>query len=80
MWLGPENPAVTSEGKEIIKNVFSLELETEQYEINLKTKVLSVPRLGLEVTVNNLNHLNNTDNSGTITIDTQLIPKNKCQQ
>ena len=80
IWLGPTNPAVLSVGKEIIRNEFILTLETEQFELNLKTKVLSVPRLGLEVAVTDLGHINNTDNSGTITIDTQLIPKDECQQ
>ena len=28
MWLGPENPSVSSKGRDIIKTVFSLDIET----------------------------------------------------
>ena len=80
MWLGPSNPAVVSKGGEIIKNQFKLELETEQYELNLKRRTLSIPRLGLEVAVTNFNNLSHADASGTLTIETNSVPKTECEQ
>ena len=46
MWLGPENPTVPSKGRDIIKTIFSLDIESESYEINLEAKTLTVQRLG----------------------------------
>ena len=80
MWLGPDNPAVISEGGEIIKNLFELELETEQFELDLKGKTLSIPRLGLEVAVPSFNNLSHADASGTLTIKTESVPKTECEQ
>ena len=80
MWLGPSSPEVVSKGGEIIKNQFKLELETEQYELNLKTRSLSIPRLGLEIAATNFNNLSNADASGTITIETNSVPKTECEQ
>ena len=57
-----------------------MDLETEQFELDLEEKVLTVPRLGLEVSVDSFNNLTNTDNSGTIVVDSEDIPKNSCEQ
>ena len=80
MWLGPSNPAVPSKGREIVKNLFTLDLETKQFELDLEEKVLTVNRLGLEVTVDSFENLTHTDNSGTIVVDSDEIPKSSCKQ
>mgnify|MGYP001386411849 CR=1 FL=1 len=80
MWLGPENPTVPSKGRDIIKTIFSLDIESESYEINLEAKTLTVPRLGLEIEFEDPNNITNTDNSGTLVIDSKDIPSDKSHQ